>query len=103
MYILCVTSCPTGIAHTYMAASSLKRAATKLGIDIKIETQGAGGTDNIITADDINNADGAIIAADVHIKDFERFDKLPVLECSVSEAISDAEGIIKELMEGVGK
>ncbi|HBM74176.1 MAG TPA: hypothetical protein DD429_01290 [Clostridiaceae bacterium] len=103
MYIVCVTSCPTGIAHTFMAAANLKKAGNKMGIEIKIETQGAGGTENKITEDDLKRADGVIVASDVSINDAERFDKLPVLECGVSEAISDPEGIIKELIEGIDK
>lgn len=103
MYIVCVTSCPTGIAHTFMAAANLKKAGSKLGVEIKVETQGAGGTENTITDDDLERADGVLVASDVSINDSDRFDKLPVLECGVSEAISNPEGIIKELIEGIGK
>lgn len=103
MYIVCVTSCPTGIAHTFMAAANLKKAGNKLGLEIKVETQGAGGTENTITDDDLERADGVLVASDVSINDSDRFEKLPVLECGVSEAISNPEGIIKELIEGIGK
>ncbi|MBU5437028.1 fructose PTS transporter subunit IIB [Tissierella sp. MSJ-40] len=101
MYILAVTSCPVGIAHTYMAAANLKKAAKKRGIDIKIETQGAQGLENEITKDDIARADGAIIASDIKIKFPERFEDLPVLECKVQEAVKDALGILDELLEAI--
>ncbi|MFW5795251.1 MAG: PTS fructose transporter subunit IIB [Bacillota bacterium] len=101
MYILCVTACPAGVAHTYMAAANLKKAAEKLGVEVKVETQGAGGAEDVINDEDIRKADGVIVAADIAIADEERFDDLPVLECSLSEAIKSSEEIIKELMEGV--
>ena len=62
--ILAVTACPTGIAHTYMAAEALEKAGKKLGISIKVETNGSGGAKNILTADEITNCDGIIVAAD---------------------------------------
>ena len=101
MYILAVTSCPVGIAHTYMAAANLKKAAIKKGIEIKIETQGAQGPENILTPEDIARADGLIIASDVAIRDTERFKNIPVLECRIQEAVKDAEGLITELVEAV--
>ena len=101
MYILGVTSCPVGIAHTYMAASNLEKNAKKKGLEIKIETQGAAGVENEITKEDLKRADAVIIASDVRIKNAERFDDLPTLTVGVSEAIKDAEGIIKELLEAL--
>ena len=101
MYILGVTSCPVGIAHTYMAASNLEKTAKKKGLEIKIETQGAAGVENEITNEDLKRADAVIIASDVRIKNAERFDDLPTLTVGVSEAIKDAEGIIKELLEAL--
>ncbi|MGX6962479.1 PTS fructose transporter subunit IIB [Vagococcus xieshaowenii] len=101
MKIVAVTSCPVGIAHTYMAAANLKKAAESKGITIKIETQGAQGPENVITDADIAQADAAIIASDVSIRDSDRFDSLPTLECGVQEAVKDANGIIEEVMEAI--
>jgi len=75
MKILAVTACPVGIAHTYMAAENLQKAGKKLGIDIKVETQGSTGVENALTDRDIEEADGIIIAADKNV-DKERFDFL---------------------------
>lgn len=101
MYIVAVTSCPVGIAHTYMAAANLKKAAEAHGIKIKVETQGAQGPENDITQEDIANADAAIIASDVSIRDAQRFDDLPTLECGVQEAVKDAKSIIEEVLEAI--
>lgn len=101
MYILGVTSCPVGIAHTYMAASNLEKNAKKRGIEIKVETQGAAGVENEITKEDLARADGVIVASDVRIKNSGRFDNLPTLTVSVSEAIKDANGILDELLEAL--
>lgn len=102
MYIVCVTSCPVGIAHTYMAAANLEKAAKKAGLEVKVETQGAQGLENEITKEDIKRADACIVASDVRIKAMERFDDVPTLEVGVSEAVKDADGIIKELLEAIG-
>lgn len=101
MYIVAVTSCPVGIAHTYMAAANLKKAAETKGLKIKVETQGAQGPENEITAEDIANADAAIIASDVSIRDSARFDDIPTLECGVQEAVKDAKGLIEEVLEAI--
>lgn len=101
MYIVCVTSCPVGIAHTYMAAASLEKAAKVKGYEVKVETQGAQGVDNEITGEDIKKADGCIIASDVRIKNSNRFEPIPTLKVGVSEAIKDAKGIIEELVEAI--
>lgn len=101
MYIVCVTSCPVGIAHTYMAAANLEKAAKAAGLEVKVETQGAQGRENEITAEDIKRADGAIIASDVRIKGIERFDPVPTLSVGVSEAVKDSKAIIKELLEAI--
>ncbi|MRN26619.1 PTS sugar transporter subunit IIC, partial [Romboutsia ilealis] len=84
-----------------MAASNLEKTAKKKGLEIKIETQGAAGVENEITKEDLKRADAVIIASDVRIKNAERFDDLPTLTVGVSEAIKDAEGIIKELLEAL--
>ncbi len=95
MKIVAVTSCPTGIAHTYMAAEALERAAKKAGHEIVVETQGAGGRKEI-PADVLAAADVAIFAADVPVRDKERFAKLPLVETPVKAAIKDAAKIIAE-------
>lgn len=101
MFIVGVTSCPVGIAHTYMAASNLEKYAKKKGIEIKIETQGATGAENVITEEDVARADGAIIASDIRIKGYERFESLPTLSVGVSEAVKDGKAVINELLEAI--
>ncbi|PWC11705.1 PTS sugar transporter subunit IIC [Brenneria roseae subsp. americana] len=101
MYIVCVTSCPVGIAHTYMAAANLKKAAEQAGLEIKVETQGAQGIENEIIIDDINRANACIIASDVRIRNADRFEDLPTLNVGVSEAVRHPEAVIKELMEAL--
>ncbi|ADD01827.1 PTS system, fructose-specific, IIB subunnit [Thermoanaerobacter italicus Ab9] len=103
MYIVCVTSCPAGLAHTFMAAANLEKTAKKLGVEIKVERQGIAGIENEITEEDIERADGVILAADVSIAQRERFDGKPIVECGVSEAIKNPEGIINKLIEEVKK
>ena len=82
--ILAVTSCPTGIAHTYMAAEGLEKAAAKAGCTIKIETRGSGGAKNVLTEQEIADADCIIVAADAKVP-MERFDGKHVIECQVSD------------------
>lgn len=101
MYIIAITSCPVGIAHTYMAAANLKKAAASKGVKIKVETQGAQGPENVLTDEDVQKAQGMIIASDVTVRNVERFDSLPVLECGVQEAVKDAVGIVDELLEAI--
>lgn len=101
MYVVCVTACPVGIAHTYMAAANLKKACEKQGIEVKVETQGAQGLENEITKEDCKAADACIIASDVRIKDIDRFDDVPTLSVSVSEAVKDANAIVRELLEAL--
>ena len=88
MKILAVTACPTGIAHTYMAAEQLERMGKALGHDIKVETQGAMGIENRLTEADIKGAEALILAADVSIEGRDRFEGIPkVLEVPVQQAI----------------
>ena len=84
--IVAVTACPTGIAHTYMAAEKLEQTAKDLGYTLKCETNGSGGAKNVLTAQDIAEADGVIIAADITIN-LARFDGKPVLQCKVADGI----------------
>ena len=97
--ILAVTSCPTGIAHTYMAAEGLEKAAKKLGCSVKIETRGSGGAKNVLTEQEIASADCIIVAADAKVT-MERFAGKKVIECQVSDGINKAEELIKRAMEG---
>ena len=91
--IIAVTSCPTGIAHTLMAAEALKKVATSLGHQIKVETQGSAGKKGVFTEEDIANADVVILATDIRIEP-ARFAGKPVLETSTSEAIRNTRGVI---------
>ncbi len=97
--LLAVTGCPTGIAHTYMAASSLEKTAEKLGCSIKVETRGSGGTKNILTDSEIAEADCIIIAADTQVP-MERFHGKKVIQTKVSDGINKAEQLITRAMSG---
>ena len=97
MRIVAVTSCPTGIAHTYMAAERLEKAARKLGHVIRVETQGAMGIENALSGEDVRNADAVILAAGIAVRDRERFAGKRVVEVSVQDAIRNAEGILSAL------
>jgi PTS system fructose-specific IIC component len=98
--IVAVTSCPTGIAHTFMAAESLKRGAEALGHSIKVETQGSVGSQNILTPAEIQVADLVIIAADTKV-DLSRFAGKPVYETSTNAAISNSQAIVKDALASV--
>jgi PTS system fructose-specific IIC component len=95
MKIVAVTACPTGIAHTYMAAEALEQAGKKMDIEIKVETQGSVGAENELTPEDIASADAVIIAADTKVSR-ERFQGKPIVEVGVKAAIDDAEALIKK-------
>lgn len=97
--VLAVTACPTGIAHTYMAAEALEKAGKELGILLKAETNGSGGAKNILTQAEIEAADGIIIAADKNV-DTARFDGKPVLFVPVSDGINRASELIKKIEAG---
>ncbi len=96
--ILAVTSCPTGIAHTYMAAEGLEKAASKAGCTIKIETRGSGGAKNVLTEQEIADADCIIVAADAKVP-MERFDGKHVIQCQVSDGISKADELIARALK----
>lgn len=89
MKCVAVTACPTGIAHTYMAAENLEMAAKELGHEIKVETQGAMGIENELTPAEIDAADLIILAADIVIEKSERFEGRPKVEVSVQNALKD--------------
>ncbi len=95
--IVAVTACPTGIAHTYMAAEKLEQTAKDLGYTLKCETNGSGGAKNVLTAEEIAEADGVIIAADITIN-LARFDGKPVLQCKVADGIHKAEELINKIV-----
>jgi len=97
MKIVAVTACPTGIAHTYMAAEKLEKSAKKLGHTIKVETQGAMGVENELTQADVDAAEAAIIAADIAIEGAERFQRLRRIEVPVQDALKDPEAIFARL------
>ncbi len=97
--VLAVTACPTGIAHTYMAAEALAKAGEKLGIPIKVETNGSGGAKNVLTAEEIANCDGIIIAADKNV-DTARFDGKPVYSTKVADGIHKPEELINKIVNG---
>jgi len=97
--ILAVTGCPTGIAHTYMAEEALKSAAQKAGVEIKVETNGASGVENLITDADIADAIGVIIAADKDVNP-DRFNGLPVIEVPVKDGIHKATMLIEKINSG---
>ena len=97
--VLAVTACPTGIAHTYMAAEALAKAGDAMGITIKVETNGSGGAKNVLTAEEIANCDGIIIAADKNVET-ARFDGKPVLTTKVADGIHKPEELINKIVNG---
>lgn len=97
--ILAVTSCPTGIAHTYMAAEGLEKAAKAAGCFIKVETRGSGGAKNVLTDKEIQDADCIIVAADAKVP-MDRFHGKKLIECQVSDGISKADQLVARAMSG---
>jgi len=97
--ILAVTSCPTGIAHTYMAAEGIEKAAKAKGCFVKVETRGSGGAKNVLTAEEIKNADCIIVAADTKVP-MDRFNGKKLIEVQVSDGISKADKLIEQAMSG---
>lgn len=97
-YVLAVTGCPTGIAHTYMAAEALERKAEELGYQIKVETRGSSGAKNVLTAEEIAKADGIIVAADTKVP-MERFDGKPVIITKVADGINKPEELIRKIVD----
>ncbi len=97
-FVLAVTGCPTGIAHTYMAAEALERKAEELGYRIKVETRGSSGAKNVLTAEEIAKADGIIVAADTKVP-MERFDGKPVIITKVADGINKPEELIRKIVD----
>lgn len=99
VFIVAVTACPTGIAHTYMAAEAIEKKAKELGYQVKVETRGSGGAKNVLTDDEIAKAAGVIVACDKNVPT-DRFDGKKVIECQVSDGINKAEELIKRIAAG---
>ena len=97
MNIVAVTSCPTGIAHTYMAAEQLEKKAKELNHTIKVETQGSMGIENELSDSEIQNADFVVFAADIEIEQKERFEGKKIIEVSVQEAIKHPDKIFEQM------
>lgn len=99
VFIVAVTACPTGIAHTYMAAEAIEKKAKELGYQVKVETRGSGGAKNVLTDDEIAKAAGVIVACDTNVPT-DRFDGKKVIECQVSDGINKAKELIKRIAAG---
>lgn len=97
-FIVAVTACPTGIAHTYMAADSLKAKAAEMGVDIKVETRGSSGAKNVLTPEEIENAVGVIVAADTNVE-MDRFSGKHVLETPVADGIRRPQQLIEKALK----
>ncbi len=98
MKLVAVTSCPTGIAHSQMAAENLQTTAEELGHDISVEVQGAMGAQDELTAEEIDAADSVIISADTSVSQ-DRFENKPVVNAPVKAAVNDPESLIREAVE----
>lgn len=97
MKIVAVTACPTGIAHTYMAAARLEKVAKELGHEIKVETQGALGIENKLSESDIRQAQAAIFAVDISIEGRERFHGMKIIEVPLQEAIKHTKEVFAKI------
>ncbi len=97
MKLVAVTACPTGIAHTYMAAEQLEKTAKKHGHTIRVETQGSMGIENELLQDEIDSAELAIFAVGIPVRNAERFAKIKILEVSVQDAIKNPESIFSKI------
>ena len=99
VFIVAVTACPTGIAHTYMAAEAIEKKAKELGYQVKVETRGSAGDKNVLTDDEIAKATGVIVACDTNVPT-DRFDGKKVIECQVSDGINKTEELVKRIAAG---
>ena len=99
VFIVAVTACPTGIAHTYMAAEAIEKKAKELGYQAKVETRGSAGAKNVLTDDEIAKATGVIVACDTNVPT-DRFDGKKVIECQVSDGINKTEELVKRIAAG---
>ena len=99
VFIVAVTACPTGIAHTYMAAEAIEKKAKELGYQVNVETRGSAGAKNVLTDDEIAKATGVIVACDTNVPT-DRFDGKKVIECQVSDGINKTEELVKRIAAG---
>src|ERR1700761_8360364 len=98
MKVVAITACPTGIAHTYMAAESLEKTGKQLGHSVKVETQGAMGIENELTAADIKAADYVVFAVDIDVEQKERSDGRKIIQVPVAQAIKDPKAIFAKMV-----
>lgn len=103
MKVIGITSCTCGIAHTYMAREKLIDAGNKLGIEVKIETQGSGGIEYALSDTDVLEADCVLLATDVAVSGTERFKGKPMVKVPVSTAIKSPEGLLKQIQTKLAK
>lgn len=101
--ILGVTACPTGVAHTYMAAESLEKAAKARGFEVKVETQGSIGIENEITKADLEGTDVVILTKDIAIKGKERFNGIPVVNVKISDLIKNTNPLLDKIVNHLNK
>lgn len=101
MKLVAITSCPTGIAHSQMAAENLEQTAETLGHEIRVEIQGAMGAEDELTAAEIDEADAVIVAADTSVNR-DRFEGVPLVKGTVKDAVNDAEALIEQAVEKAG-
>lgn len=97
MKIVAVTACPSGVAHTYMSAEALERAAKARSIDIKVETQGSIGIENKLTMDDIQDADVVILTKDIGLKETERFNGKTIVRIGVSDLVKKSDKVVEKI------
>jgi len=102
MKIVAITACPTGIAHTYMAAEALVKSAANFSVNIQVETQGAMGIENKLTYQQIHQANIVLIASDIDIEQAERFENSSVLKSTIADVLTNSDKVIKDCMAKVG-
>ncbi len=102
MKILAVTACPSGVAHTYMAAEAIEKTCKKKGIDVKVETQGSIGIENEITSEDVVSADAVILTKDMPIKNEEKFKGKPIIRVGISDVIKKTDAYIDAIVKKLG-
>ncbi len=102
MTIVAITACPTGIAHTYMAAEQLEKTGKRLGIAVRVETQGAMGIENELSPEEIRAADAVLFAVGITVQKRERFEGKKIFEVSVQEAIKNAEAVLLKIRNELG-
>ena len=101
--LIAITACATGVAHTYMAEKALLKAAKKMGVLMKVETQGATGIGNKLTAKDVQIGEAVIFATDTKVRDADRFDGKKILQVNVCDPIKDAEKVINSALDAADK